>query len=102
LPTYVLLSNLTPEGRQTIRERPDRVDKVNKEMEALGVKVVSQFMVLGPYDFVSVVEAPNNEIISHLSVELGSRGTIKLLIMPAIPRDKWVAFLTPERIPRIQ
>jgi len=102
LPTYVLLSTLTPEGRKTIRERPDRVDKVNKEMEALGVKVVSQFMVLGPYDFVNIVEAPDNETISHLSVELGSRGTIKILSMPAIPRDKWVAFLTPERIPRIQ
>ena len=101
LPTYVLLSNLTPEGRQTIKQRPDRIDNVNKEMEALGVKVVSQFMVLGPYDFVSIVEAPDNEAIAHLSVELGSRGTVEILSMPAIARYKWVAFLTPEGIPRI-
>jgi uncharacterized protein with GYD domain len=102
MPTYILLSALTPEGRKTIMERPDRIDQVNKEMEALGVKVVAQFMVLGPYDFINIVEAPNNETIAHLSVELGSRGTIKILSMPAISRDKWVAFLTPKRIPRIQ
>jgi uncharacterized protein with GYD domain len=102
LPTYVLLSTLTPEGRKTIKERPDRIDKVNMEMEVLGVKVVAQFMVLGPYDFVNVVEAPDNETIAHLRVELESRGTIEILSMPAIARDKWVAFLTPERIPRIR
>jgi uncharacterized protein with GYD domain len=102
LPTYVLLSTLTPEGRKTIKERPDRIDKVNKEMEGLGVKVISQFMVLGPYDFVNVVEAPDNETIARLSVELESRGTVEILSMPAISRDKWVAFLTPKRIPRIR
>ena len=101
MPPYVLLSTLTPEGRKTIKERPDRIDNVNKEMEALGVKVVSQFMVLGPYDFVNIVEAPNNEAIAHLSVELGSRGTIEILCLPAIPRDKWLALLTPKKIPRI-
>ncbi len=102
LPTYILLSSLTPEGRKVIKERPDRIDKVNKEIEALGVKVVSQFMVLGPYDFVNIVEAPDNETIAHLSVELGSRGTIEIISMPAIPRDKFTTFLIPKRIPKIQ
>jgi uncharacterized protein with GYD domain len=102
LPTYILLSTLTPEGRKVIKERPDRIDKVNKEIEALGVKVISQFMVLGPYDFVNIVEAPNNETIAHLSVELGSRGTIEIMSMAAIPREKFATFLTPKRIPRIQ
>ena len=101
MPTYILLSTLTSEGRKTIKERPDRIDKVNKEVEALGVKVISQFIVIGPYDFVNIVEAPNNEAIAKLSVELGSRGTIEILSMPAIPRDKFATFLTPKFVPRI-
>ena len=74
--TYVLLTTLTPEGRQTLRKNPDRVE-VNKEVEQFGCKVIAQYAVLGSYDFVSVVEAPDNETAAHLSVDLGSRGTGK-------------------------
>jgi len=103
MPTYILLSTLTPEGRKTVKERPERIDKVNKEIEALGVKVISQYIVLGPYDFVNVVEAPDNETIAQLSVELGARGTVKIISMPAIPTDKFITFITPpKKIPRIQ
>jgi len=60
MPTYVLLSKLTPEGRKTIKDRPDRIAEVNKEIEKFGAKVTSQLAVLGVYDFVTTVEAPNN------------------------------------------
>jgi uncharacterized protein with GYD domain len=102
LPTYILLSTLTPEGRRTIKERPDRIDKVTKEVEALGIKLISQYIVIGPYDFVNIVEAPNNEAIAQLSVELGARGTVEILSMPAISRDKFTTFLTPKTIPRVE
>ena len=91
MPTYILLSTLTAEGRKTIKEKPSRIKEVNKEIEAFGAKVVSQYAVLGPYDFVNVVEAPDNESITRVSVELGSRGTIQIMSLPAIPIDKFVA-----------
>ena len=47
--------------------------------------------MLGPYDFVNVVEAPNNEAISRVSVELGARGTVQIMSLPAIPMDKFIA-----------
>ncbi len=84
MPTYVLLSSLTPEGRKTVKERPNRITEVNKEIEQYGAKVVSQYVVLGPYDFVTILEAPNNETVVRVSAELGSRGTIQILSMPAL------------------
>jgi len=90
MPVYVLLSTLTDEGAKTIKSRPDRIKEVNKEIEAFGVKVLHQYAVLGPYDFVNIVEAPNNETIFKLSVELSSRETIKIMSMPAIPTDELI------------
>jgi len=90
MPQYILLSNLTDEGWKTVKEKPERIKEVNKELQAYGVKVVSQYAVLGPYDFVNIVEAPNNETIAKVSIELGSRGTIKILSMPAIPIDDFI------------
>ncbi len=90
MPVYILLSTLTAEGRKTVKDRPSRIQEVDKEMEALGVKLISQHAVIGPYDFVNIVEAPNNEAIMRLSAELGSRGTVKIISMPAIPIDEFV------------
>lgn len=91
MPTYVLLSTLTAEGRRTIKERPERILEVDKEIEAFGVKLLSQYAVLGPYDFVNVVEAPDNEAIGRASVELGSRGTVQIMSMPATLVDEFIA-----------
>ena len=85
MPTYVLLSTLTPEGRRTLHSDPDRLDEVNREITDFGCEVVAQYAVLGRYDFVTVVEAPDNETVAHLSVDLGSRGTVNIMTLPAIP-----------------
>jgi uncharacterized protein with GYD domain len=82
--TYIMLSRLTDEGRKTLKERPERLQEVNKEVEAMGGRITAQYAVLGPYDFVNVIEAPSNEVIARISVELGSRGTIEMTTFPAI------------------
>jgi uncharacterized protein with GYD domain len=86
---YIMLSTLTDEGRKTIKMKPERIKEVNKEIEKMGVKVLSQYAVLGPYDFVNIVEAPDNETISRVSIELGSRGTVQLMTLAAIPVDEF-------------
>lgn len=93
MPYYILLSNLTDEGWKTVREKPERIKEVNRELEGFGVKVLGQYAVLGSYDFVNIVEAPNNETIARVSLELGSRGTIKIVSMAAIPIDGFIASL---------
>ena len=88
---YILLSKLTSEGRKTVREKPGRIQEVNKEIEKLGVKVLSQYATLGPYDFVNVVEAPDNKTIVKVSVELGARRTVEITTLPTIALDEFVA-----------
>jgi uncharacterized protein with GYD domain len=83
--TYVVLSTLTDEGRKTIKNNPQRIAEVNKELEKMGVKVKEQWATLGPYDFVNIVEAPDNQAILKMSVELRSRGSVHLMTLPAIP-----------------
>jgi uncharacterized protein with GYD domain len=91
--TYILLSTLTDEGRKTLKDKPSRIQEVNKEIESMGAKVVGQWAVLGPYDFVNVVEAPNNETIARISLELGARGTIQIMTLAAIPVEELQARL---------
>lgn len=93
MPTYILISTLTAEGRKTPKSKPERMREVNKEIEAFGTKVLSQHAVLGPYDFVNIVEASDNETISPVSVELGSKGTVQITSLPAIPLDQFVGRL---------
>ena len=88
--TYVLLSSLTDEGAATITKNPGRIRDVNKEIEKLGVKVTSQYALLGPYDFLSVVEAPDNETIARVSAELSARGSVKITTLAAIPIDRFI------------
>lgn len=91
---YVILSTLTDEGRETVKKHPERILEVNREIEEkLGVKVLQQYAVLGPYDFVNIVEAKDNASIARMSVELGSRGTVQLMSMPAIPVEEFVKML---------
>jgi uncharacterized protein with GYD domain len=91
--TYIMLSNLTDDGAKTVKGRPERIKEVNAEVEALGVKVVSQYAVLGPHDFVTIVEAPDSETIARVSIELGARGSVKILTLTAIPIDEFIARL---------
>ncbi len=84
MPTYIMLTNLTADGVKTIKNNPARVHEVNNEVEQLGVKVLNQWATLGQYDFVSVVEAPDEATMAKLSVELGSRGTTSNQTLTAI------------------
>ena len=84
MPLYVLLTKLTEQGRKTVKDRPERIREVNKEVAAMGGKLIAQYATLGRYDFVSVVEADNNQSIARISVELGARGTLRITTMPAM------------------
>ena len=93
MPVYVMLSTLTPEGVQTIKNNPSRIREVNKEIEQLGATVKAQWAVLGRFDFVNIIEAPDEQTIAKVSLELGSRGTARYESLPAIPVDDFIASL---------
>tara|TARA_Y100001970_G_scaffold21981_1_gene25306 strand:- start:13586 stop:13888 length:303 start_codon:yes stop_codon:yes gene_type:complete len=81
---FIMLSKLTDEGRKTVKMRPERIKEVNDEIEKMGAKVIEQYAVLGEFDFINILEAPDNETISRVSIELGARGTIQLITLAAI------------------
>jgi uncharacterized protein with GYD domain len=91
--TFLLLSTLSPQGLQTLATTPERLLEVNREVEAIGGRVVQQWFLLGAYDFLSVVEAPDERTISRLAVELASRGSATFQTLAAIPVDEFIAAL---------
>jgi len=88
MPTYILLSSLTTEGLQTLRSNPNRLREVNRDVEELGAKVLHQWAVLGPFDFVNVVEAPDDATIAKVSIALGARGSAKIQSLSALSVDE--------------
>jgi len=85
---YVMLTSLTDEGRKTVKESPKRLKEVNREVEAMGVKILAQYALLGPYDFLNILDAPDNKTISRVAIELGSRGTLQTMTMAAMTIDE--------------
>ena len=93
MPTYILLTTLTAQGLQTLRSNPGRLREVNQDVEELGASVLHQWMTLGSYDFVNVVEAPDETTIAKVSVALGARGSSKLQTLTAISIEDFLSTL---------
>jgi len=90
MPLYIMMSSLTDEGRKTVKANPRRIKEVNKEVEAMGVSIVAQYVALGQYDFINVLEAPDNETIAKVAIELGSRGTLVTNTIAALTLDDFI------------
>ncbi len=93
--TFLLLSSLSPQGLQTLATTPERLFEVNREIERLGGRVVKQWALLGAYDFLSVVEAPDELTITKLTVELAARGSATFETLVAIPVEELIDALGP-------
>ncbi|HYA68331.1 MAG TPA: GYD domain-containing protein [Acidimicrobiales bacterium] len=89
--TYLMLSTLGPEGMATLRQNPERLREVNTEVEAMGVRVIAQWALLGQYDFATVIEAPDERAITRVAVALGARGTLKTKTLSAMSIDDFIA-----------
>lgn len=81
---FALFSTLTTEGRQSLHHNPGRINDVNKEIEKLGCKVVAQSALLGASDFLTIIEARDSVAAAHLSLDVGSRGTVLIKTVPIV------------------
>jgi len=90
MPIYVMLTTLTQQGGETLKSHPHRIKEVNREVEAMGVKILSQYALLGPYDFINILEAPDSKTVAKVAIELGARGTMKPLTMAALTLDEFL------------
>ncbi|MCL4422680.1 MAG: GYD domain-containing protein [Actinobacteria bacterium] len=89
--TFLMLSTLGPDGAATLRQNPGRTREVNAEVEAMGVKILHQWAVLGQYDFCTILEAPDEMTVAKVAVTLGARGTLKTLTLTAIPVEEFLS-----------
>ena len=94
---FLMLTSLTDEGRKTITESPGRIKEVNKEVEAMGAKILAQYALLGPYDFVNILEAPSNEAISRVAIALGAMGTLQTMTLAAMDVEAFIGGLKKQR-----
>ena len=93
MPTYVMLSTLGPDGHHRLRENPERLREVNADVESMGVKVLEQFALLGQYDFLNILEAPDEKTMAKVETTLAARGTLKTLTLTAIEVEDFIATL---------
>ena len=93
MPTYVMLSTLGPQGSATLSENPERLRQVNEDVEAMGATVLHQWALLGQWDFITILDAPDNETVARVATSLSSRGTLKTRTLAAIDIDDFIVQL---------
>lgn len=90
MPLYIMMTTLTDEGRKTVKTNPRRIMEVNRETERMGVKLLGQYVTLGQFDFINIIEAPDNETIAKIVTELGSRGTLQTNTLAALTLEEFI------------
>ena len=85
MPTYIMLLSLTPDGRQHMLANPDSLFTAGQDIEVPDTEVLGLYAVLGDYDFVSILSAPDNETAARFSMELGVVAGVQVTTLPAIP-----------------
>lgn len=93
MPTYLMFATLSPQGLQTLQVTPERLIEVNRELESDGVRVVEQWALLGPYDILSVIDAPDDESIVRVAANMSARGSAQIETLPVIPVDEFIELL---------
>ena len=91
MPIYILLGTLNDEGTEQLKNHPEWVDELNSDLENMGVKLLMQYAVLGPYDIVTIIEAPDNRTVVKVSTQLTLRGAVKVTTLPALPISDFLA-----------
>ncbi len=94
---YLQLVNLTDKGRRNFDENPEWIHQLDKEIELMGAKIITQYALLGQYDFVNIIEAPNDEVAAKLSLKLSAMGAFQPMTLAAIPLDKLIESIKNDR-----
>lgn len=93
MPVYVMLSTLGPGGWETVHEHPERILEVRREVEAMGLRVIAQYALMGQWDFLNVIEAPDEQAMARAAVTLAARGTMRTTTMQALTVEDLVESL---------
>jgi len=87
--TYILLMKLTDQGVKAIKEAPARIEAGIKGWEAMGGKIHGFYATLGEYDYVSIGEAPSDEVAMAFSLALSSFGNVRTVSLKAFTVEEF-------------
>jgi uncharacterized protein with GYD domain len=90
MPKFVMLSTLGPDGSARLQENPERLREVSAEVESMGVQVLQQYAVLGQWDFLNIIEAPDEVTMARVATTLAARGTLKTMTLPIVDIDTFI------------
>ncbi len=99
MPVFVMLSTIGPDGFHKLNTQPERLREVNDEVAALGVRILHQYALLGQYDFINIIEAPDDVTVAKLATKLAARGTMKTTTIKAIDVDDYIRSLAEDADP---
>jgi uncharacterized protein with GYD domain len=99
MPTYVMLSTIGPDGFHRLNTQPERLREVNDDVEAFGVKIIKQYALLGQWDFLTLIDAPDDVTMAKLATKLAARGTLKTTTLKTVDVDEYIASLAEDPDP---
>ena len=89
-----MLTTLGPDGWVTVLENPERIRQVTHEVESMGLTVVAQYALMGQWDFLNVIEAPDEATMAKAAITLAARGTMRTMTLQAVPIDDLIERLS--------
>lgn len=98
MPKFVMLSTIGPDGFATLRDNPERLRQVTADVEAMGVTVLAQYAVLGQWDFLNIIEAPDAAAMTRVATTLAARGTMKATTLPLVEVEDYITVLQAQQI----
>jgi uncharacterized protein with GYD domain len=93
MPTYIGLLNLTDQGSKDITNASARIDEGIKLYQKMGGKVIGVYLVMGEYDYVTIGEAPSDEVQTAFALALCSQGNVKSTTLKAFTTKEIPAIL---------
>jgi uncharacterized protein with GYD domain len=75
--TYVSLLRFTDQGIRNIKDSPSRLEQVKKVLQASGGELKAFYLALGKYDAIVVSEAPNDEVVAKVLLQIGAAGNTR-------------------------
>jgi uncharacterized protein with GYD domain len=92
MPTYVLMTTLSPEVTRNMRNREEigRLWKQRVQNQVPGIRWIAHYALLGPYDFLDIYEAPDEESAAKVSMISLAMGALRAESWTAIPYARFV------------
>jgi uncharacterized protein with GYD domain len=89
MPTYIALISFTQKGAETIKDGPSRLDAAKQRIRDAGAELKAFYLVTGQYDAVSIIEAPNDEVVAKLAMRTAALGFVRTQTCRAFAEDDY-------------